>query len=89
MSLSTIVKGTILGNVISRVAASEPRTTIAGATLSGLIAAQIDYNKLIQGDPQQIAAAIAAVIVAVFGWFTNHSKVVAPEAASKPSDPQK
>lgn len=82
MSLSTLIKGKILGTVISKVAASEPRTTIAGAALGGLIAAQIDYNKLLQGDPQQIAAAIAAVIVAVWGYFTNHPKATPPVAAA-------
>lgn len=88
MSISSLVKGKILGTVIQKVADSEPRTTIAGAALSGLIASNIDYNKLVQGDTQQIATAIAALLVAVISYFTNHKKVTgqAPAAEVPPAE---
>ena len=75
MSLTSLVKGKILGTVIDKIAASEPRTTIAGAALAGLVAANIDYNKLVQGDPQQIGQAVAAVIVALLGYWANHKNL--------------
>ena len=75
MGLKTAIGGTVLRTVIEKVAASEPRTTALGATLGGLVASKIDYSKLLQGDPAQVGLAVAAVVVALMGYFTNHPGV--------------
>jgi hypothetical protein len=80
VSIATSVKGSILRRVIENVRASEPRTSALGAVLGGIVAANIDYNKLLQGDPQQIGNLVAAIVVVLLGWFTNHSKYMAPAA---------
>lgn len=87
MSLSSFVKGKVLASFIGKVADSEPRTTVAGAALAGLIAAKIDYNKLVQGDPQQIGNAVAAVIVALIGYWTNNRN--SRKSAASSTEPQK
>jgi hypothetical protein len=76
MSLGTSIKGTVIGIVLKKLSDSEPKTTALGATLGGLIAAQIDYSKLLQGDPTQIGNAVAAVVVTLLGYFTNNKKLV-------------
>jgi len=84
MSLTTLIKGKILGTVISKMAASEPRTTIGGFILASIMAANVDYGKVFQGDPQQLGLLIAAPIVAVLLYYTNHSKLVAAPAPLAP-----
>lgn len=76
MGLTSLVKGKIFQTVIDKLAQSEPRTTVGGMALAGIVAANIDYPKLIQGDPQQIGNLAAAIIVAVLGYYMNHSKLV-------------
>jgi len=75
VSLTSLIKGKVIQTVVDKVAQSEPRTTGLGFVLSGIVAANIDYNKLVQGDLQQIGNLVAAVVVALLGWFTNHSKL--------------
>jgi hypothetical protein len=84
MSIKTSLEGTIIAKILSNLAASEPKTTILGALLAGIVATKIDYSQLLQGDPTQIANAISAVVITVLGYYTNHSKLV----GLKPPDPQ-
>ena len=84
MSIKSSLEGTILGKILSNLSASEPRTTILGVVLAGIVASKLDYSQLIQGDPTQIANAVSAVVIAVLGYYTNHAKLVGP----KPPDPQ-
>lgn len=80
MGLIASIKGKILKTAVNKVAASEPKTSILGALLGGIVAANIDYNKLLQGDPQQIGNAVGAAVVVLLGWFANnaHKKAVPP-----------
>lgn len=78
MSLTKSIEGTILGTVLKKVAASEPKTTILGVILAGAVAANLDYAKLLQGDPQQIGNAVAAIVVAVLGYYTNNPSTSKP-----------
>lgn len=84
MSLSKSIEGTILGTVVKKIAASEPRTTILGTVLGGVVLAQIDYGKLLAGDPTQIGNAVAAIVVAVIGYYTNHPSLTQPPSPPKP-----
>lgn len=78
MSLKDTVNGKIIGVVIDKVAKSEPRTTAAGVILGGIVAANVDYAKVLQKDPQQIGNLIGAVAVAALGYYTNHKKLQTP-----------
>lgn len=78
MSVKTAIGGKVLSTVLTKLKESEPVTTISGATVASVIAANIDYSKLLQGDPTQIGLAIGAVATGVLGYYTNHSKVVNP-----------
>lgn len=75
MSLSSSIKGSILGSAIKKVADSEPRTTLLGFAAAAVLADKIDYGKLFEGDPQQIGTFVGAIVVAVFGYFTNHKEL--------------
>lgn len=75
MGLVGAVKNKVIGNIIAKLAASEPKTTLLGAALAALIAANVNYDKLLQFDPQEIAKAVAALLVALLGYFTNHKAV--------------
>ena len=73
MGLESSVKGKILSVAVNKLAASEPRTTLAGAILGGIVAANIDYGKLVQKDPQQVGNLVAAIAVVLLGYWSNHS----------------
>lgn len=70
------VEGGVLSKVISNLAASEPKTTILGAILAGIVASHTSYAKLLSGDSDAISTVVAAVVVAAIGYFTNSSKPV-------------
>lgn len=74
MSFSSMIEGTIIRAALDKIVASEPRTSFLGLLGGGVIAAKIDYGKLIQGDPQQIGNLVGVVVVVLIGWFTNHSR---------------
>lgn len=76
MSFSSSIKGSILGSAIKKVADSGPRTTVLGFVAAAILADKIDYGKLFDGDPRQIGNLVGAVIVALFGYFTNHPKEI-------------
>lgn len=84
MGLTGFVKGKIIGTIVDKLAQSEPRTTLAGAALASIVAANIDYNKLVQGDSQQIGNAVAAVIVVLLGYWTNHKSLAGGGNAQAP-----
>jgi len=46
-------------------------TTLTGILLGALIAASIDYGKMLGGDTAEIGKAIGAVVIAAHGWLTN------------------
>lgn len=74
MSVGTAIKGKVLSIVINKVKDSEPTTSLLGVILGGVVGAKIDYSLLLQGDAQQIGNAVAAVVIVLIGWFTNHKK---------------
>lgn len=55
-------------------------TTLLGAVLAALAATNIDYVGLLSGDWKQVSTAIAVVVVAVFGYFTNKPDKLLTEA---------
>ena len=77
MSIKTSLEGTIIGKVIQNIAASEPVTTLLGFVLAAVVGSKIDYGKLLNEDPNQIANLISAVVIAVMGYYTNHPKRIA------------
>lgn len=46
-------------------------TTILGVVIGGVVAANIDYSKLLAGDHTEVSKGIGAVVIALFGWLTN------------------
>jgi hypothetical protein len=68
-------EGTIVKTIIDKIAKSEPRTTVLGFVLAGVIAAQVDYSKLMQKDPVQIGNLIGAIVTALLGYYTNNKSI--------------
>lgn len=60
----------VIKNVLSKVSADH-KTTVVGVLGSALLAANIDYGKLIEGDTPQVTNAVTAVVLALIGYFTN------------------
>ncbi len=89
MGIVGSIKGKIFSTVVDKIAASEPRTTALGFVLAGIQAANIDYGKLLQKDPQQIGQLIAAIVTALLGYYINHPGITRPTASAVPTDPQK
>lgn len=84
MSIKDSLEGTIIGKVIKNLSASEPVTTVLGAILAALVASKIDYGKLLQKDPDQIANAVSVVVVTLLGYYTNHQRLTGlPQPAAK------
>lgn len=66
------IKARIVRSFLSSLAKSnDTRTTILGIVAASLIAAQLDWGKLLQGDPDQIGMAAGAAVAALFGYWTN------------------
>lgn len=78
MSIVSSIKGSIIGSIINNIAKSEPKTTALGAVLAAIQLANVDYGKLVQGDPEQVGRVVAAVVTALLGYFTNHKNLVSP-----------
>ena len=75
MSIKDSLEGSIIGKVLKNLQASEPVTTLLGFVLAGIVAAKVDYGKLLNKDPDQIANLVSAVVIAVMGYYTNHGKL--------------
>lgn len=72
MSIPNFIKGDIIKSALKKVAGSnDTKTTVLGVAAAGVIAAQIDWNKLFQKDPAQIGLLIGTIVTAVFGYYTN------------------
>lgn len=67
--------GKAISNTVKDVAKSpDHQATAVGAIGAGLIAANIDYGKLLQGDSTEIGKAVGATVLAVVGYFFNRGK---------------
>jgi hypothetical protein len=82
MSLPTAIEGSILGKVIGNLQKSEPKTTIVGAILGTSVLSQVDWNKLLQKDPTQIALVITGILLGLQGYWTNHKDLIKNEIPS-------
>lgn len=50
---------------------NDTKTTMLGAILGGLLAANVDYAKLLDGDPQAAGQLVGAAIAGLLGFYTN------------------
>lgn len=68
----TWIKARILRGFLGGLARSnDTRTTVLGVVAASLLAAQLDWAKLLQGDPDQLGLAAGAAVAALFGYWTN------------------
>jgi hypothetical protein len=49
----------------------DSKTTILGVLAGALLAGNVDFGKLITGDVGEISKAVASLVVAAFGYYTN------------------
>jgi hypothetical protein len=64
-----------IGSLLSSLAKDkDTQTTITGLIAAAVIALQLDLEKLIAGDPYQIARLVAGLLVAVIGYFATKAK---------------
>jgi len=47
------------------------KTTVLGVLAAGLLAADIDFGKLLTGDVAEITKVVSAVVALLFGFYTN------------------
>lgn len=75
MSVKDAIGGKVISVALDKIAKSQHTTTVLGAVLAGVIAAQVDWSKVLQKDPQQIGNLVGACVVGLLGYYTNHEKV--------------
>lgn len=66
--LSRIIKS-LLENLAGK---DRGRTTLIGFIAAALMVHNLDFAKVLHGDPAQVQTAIDAAIAALFGYYTNH-----------------
>lgn len=72
MGIPNFIKGDIIKAALRNVAGNnDTKATILGFVASAVLAAQIDYGKLLQKDPNEIGKAVGVLVAAVFGYYTN------------------
>jgi hypothetical protein len=70
--LPAFIKADFLREALKRVASSnDTKTTILGVGAGALLAANLDWTKLLHGDSGELGKATGAVIVAALGYYTN------------------
>jgi hypothetical protein len=82
MGLPNKIKAIFIDHFIKNLAKSEPITTVGGAVLAAIVAANVDYSAVLNKDPQQIANLASAVVVCIVGYYTNHADLVRPKIGS-------
>lgn len=76
------LKGKIIDATIKNFSKSEPRTTLAGFVVAGVVASNVDWSLILNKDPSEIGKVVAALAVAVMGYYTNHADLVKPKVGS-------
>lgn len=68
----TFLKADFAKALLGRVARdNDTKTTVLGIMAGGLLAANLDWGKLLAGDPNQIGNAAGAVIAVLVGYYIN------------------
>lgn len=50
---------------------NDTKTTLLGIAAAALIAAQLDWGKLVAGDSAELGKAAGAVVAGLLGFYTN------------------
>jgi len=76
MGLPNFIKSDIIKTVLKKVSSDpDTQTTVLGVAGGALLAANVDWGKVIgQHDGVEIGKAVGALIVAIFGFYTNKPK---------------
>lgn len=82
MGLVAFTKDKMIGGALKKLADSEPRTTISGWVLAGIVGANVDYDKVLNGDRTEQSKLVGAAVLAVFSYFVNHKKLVGQPTAA-------
>jgi len=54
------------------------KTTLLGFLAAALLAANVEWSKVLAGEPAEIGQAAAVLIAALWGWFTNRPEKPKP-----------
>jgi len=74
------VKAAIVKSFVGSIASSnDTKTTVLGIAAGAVVAAQIDFGKLLKGDGTEIGKAAGAVVAALIGYYTNKPDQASPE----------
>jgi formate/nitrite transporter FocA (FNT family) len=71
MGLSSSIKGMMLKSFINKLASNDNKVTILSMVASTIIAAKVDYGKLVNLDPNEVGNMVGAIVIAVLGYYTN------------------
>jgi hypothetical protein len=70
--LIAFVKGAFAKALVGKIATdNDTKTTVLGLVAAGLLAGQIDWGKLLNGDSAEIGRAVGCVVTALLGYYTN------------------
>lgn len=77
--LPNFIKVPFIKSCLGRIASSnDTKTTVLGVVAAAVLASEIDYGKLLNGDGGEIGKVVGVVVVALIGYYTNkHPKPAA------------
>jgi hypothetical protein len=58
-------------SILKSIASNDKKTTVLGIVAGALLAAQIDFGALINGDSTAIGQAAGVVVATLIGYYTN------------------
>lgn len=75
----TFVKAGFAESFVRSIAKSnDAKTTVLGLVAAALLAAGLDWGKLINGDSTEIGKVAGAAVVALLGYYTNKPNAAKP-----------
>jgi len=68
------IKALFVKSLVKQLARDNDRkTTVLGIVAAALLAAQLDWSRLVAGDAGEIGRAAGVAVAALFGYLTNKS----------------
>jgi hypothetical protein len=78
MQIPKFIEAAFIKAFLSKIAKDpDTQTSVLGFIAAALLACkEVDWSKVLNGDPGAIGTLVACVVVALLGWRTNKAKAV-------------